>query len=122
MKRIFVMILVSVFLMAGIAYAQPKSNASPATVVLTYESTTSLYKNITFPYPTRDLVVRNNRSDRYVYVDVHSDSNATDTSSCYLLAPETSLELYDYITDGITLIWASPPVVSASDVSVLSVY
>lgn len=120
-RKILALVLCGLLFFGYVYAASYKSNASPVIVALTNRSTTSLYKNITFSYPTKDLIVRNN-SGRYIYVDVHNDDNTTDTAKCFLLAPGQPLELYDYVTNGISLIYASPPMVTASDISILSVY
>ena len=77
------------------------ANASPVIVGV---NTSATYKNITFPYPTRNLMIENNDSADYVYVDVKSDTNTSSKSSCYLLGPDDTLELFDFVTSGISIL------------------
>lgn len=122
MRRIWILVLLAVFLISAKVYAQPRGNASPATIGV---NSTTTYKNITFPYTTRDLVVRNNDSTAYIYVDTKSDTNTSILAPCYLLAPATELLLYDFLTDGISILyddgsWSTDT--EASPITVIATY
>ena len=103
MKKIVLLIVVLLFGLINIVYAQSNitANASPATVGV---NTTTTYVNITFPYPTRNLLIQNNDSADYVYVDLKSDTNTVNISSCFLLAPNEEINLFDFITSGISIL------------------
>ena len=121
MKRVFIGAIIFMF-MIGIVYAEMKSNASP--VLVCVNSISPKYKQITFDYPTRDLIIYNNDAHDNVYVDVKHSNNVSDTGAGVLLTAGNSLELYDFITSGITIIYDS--VFStrgeASPISVIAVY
>ena len=121
MKKILIIALVIIVGIVGKVLAQPRGNASPVVVGV---NTITTYKNITFPYPTRDLVIENNDSADYVWVDTKSNTNQTDIGSCYLLGPGDSLLLYDFITNGISIIRDTTYSIgdTASPISVIAIY
>lgn len=125
MKKIWLLAAIALLMLVLLSPAWadgPRQNASPVTTVLSNYAATDTYNNITFEYPTRDLRIKNNRSDMYLYVDLTSATNTDNYNRCYYLEPDGELFLYDFMTTGISLIWASPAVVKASDVTVLSVF
>ena len=119
--RFIALALVLLMVFGGSVSAQPRTNASP---VITYVNNITTYDNITFSYTTRDLIVENYDSDNYVYVDVKSDSNTADTSRCFLLGPGESLALYDFLTDGVSILHDNlySPSEEASPIAVIAVY
>ena len=98
---VFVLGFVVVLLSSSSSYAEVTANASPAIVGV---NTNAPYASKSFVVPTRNLIIRNNDSADYVYVDIKKDSNTNDKSSCYLLAAGASLEFYDFITSGISIL------------------
>lgn len=121
MRRIFLVIATILFLFVNSAQAELKQGASPLT---TGVNTSVTYKNIVFPYNTRDLIVQNNDSTAYVYVDVKNVDNTGNKADCFLLGPGNELALYDYITGGISLLFDNiySTDTTASPISVLAVY
>lgn len=120
-KRILGIAMIILILSVNFSWAQIKHGASPMT---TYVNATTTYRNITFPYNTRDLIIQNNDSTAYVYVDV-MNSDKTTPAGCFLLGPGNELNLYDYITSGISLVYDNVEFstdTEASPISVLAVY
>lgn len=115
MKRILSLVIIMCLVGYGYAFAY-RSNASP--FIVSFDENTNVVSK-TFTPSTRDLMIYNNDSSNYVWVNLNTDTATAYTSACYLLGPESSLELYDFITEGITIIadsshsagpYASPPV------------
>ena len=104
MKKVIVLCLVGLFLTCNVwAQSSYSANASPVTVSL---SAATPYVNITFPYTTRMLFIRNADSVEYVNVDLKSATNTTDTASCALIGPSSQLLLRDFATDGVSILRA----------------
>ena len=99
-RKILICVLCGL-IFCGMAYAASlTSNASPVTI--TWGSAN--YKSVTFSTTTRNLVIQNNDSAAYVYIDLKNSDNTADKGKCVLIAPSGSLELYDFLTDGISVI------------------
>ena len=104
------------------AMAWTATNSSPVT---TYVDQNTTYQNISLAPDSRNIVIENQDSDAYVYIDFDSATNTTDTSSCYLLGPNSSVELYDYMTEGISILFEQGdygPATGASPVCVIVTY
>lgn len=119
-------ILVFLILMGftGNAFAQSSYSANASPAVVAVDSTTT-YKNITFPYTTRNLYIRNCNSDNEIWVDLKSDANTGDLTSCILIDADSELDLKDFATDGISIIFDKLYLggdTSASPVSVLATW
>ena len=100
MRKVVVGILVF-SLLAGVAYAQVKGNASPCIVVL--DSTTK-YKNIDFEYPTRDLYIDNYDANTGVWVNLKKRTSTVGMNGLsFYLAPSSSQQFYDFMTQNITI-------------------
>lgn len=104
-------------------FAQYTSNASPATVTLT-QSTKQV--SLTFPYTTRNLLITNNDTADAVLIDPKNPNNTSDRSSCFVLAAGEDLPLYDFATNGISLMLDNQYIGggngSASPISVIATY
>ena len=101
MKKVLILAVVGILLFGNVCYAQLTQNASPVTVELTGATT---YKNITFNYPTRSIIIKNEDADSYVFVDLLSASNTSDTAKCSPLKYGEEIALYDFITIGISIL------------------
>ena len=120
-KSIVAIFIIMIF--ANFAYAASyTANASPATVGVN-SNTRSV--GITFTTPTRNLVIKNNDATEYAWVDLKSATNTSNRKACYLLDPDSTLTLYDYATDGISIIWDnqySSLSAEASPISIIATY
>lgn len=118
-------IFIGIFLLLTMNFgfaSEVRQGASPLT---TGVNSNTIYQNITFPYNTRDLIVQNNDATAYIYVDVKSATNTDSLSDCFLLGPGNEINLYDYITGGISLIYDNGGYstdTEASPISILAVY
>ena len=105
MKRILIFVLLGVFLISTKVYAQPRGNASPATIELSYSNPT---REITFPYQTRDLYIQNYDTTKGIWINFRgSDTNGVaydNNGSRHYIGPSTAEEFYDYLTNAITII------------------
>ena len=120
MKR-WILVTAFVMLIFTYAIAQTKSNVYQITVGVTAADPT---ESITFPYPTRDLIIQNNDADSvYTTVDtatVPSMSACTEgTEGCIVMAGSSSFELYDYRTDGVAFRYRGA---EASPITVIAIY
>ena len=101
-------LVVSLILLGGQpCFASLKTNTSGVVVALTSQTASRV---VVFPYPIKDLIIQNNDTTRYVWIDLTSTlngigfpANTVDTGRCVLLAPSQSMELYDFITEGMTI-------------------
>lgn len=120
MKKWIVMFLVMMIIPVS-GYAQVRQNASPVTVGVNSNST---YSNITFPFEARDVIVENNDSTAYIYVDPTSNTNTEYKNDCYLLGPDEELYLGDFRTIGISILYDSvySSDTEASPISVIGAY
>ena len=118
------LVMILICLISAQAYAF-KGNASCVTVELINIAS----RGIVFSPPTRDLNIRNNDADDYIWVDlkssIHGIDGFFDYAKCMLIAPGDDVTLYDFLTDGITIIkdpgtYGSS--VGASPVSVESIF
>ena len=95
-------LLIASLLIAQKSYAASyTSNASPVIVTV---STASPYRNITFAVTTRNLNILNGDSADAIWVDPTSDTNTNDLGRCYLVPAGQPLDLYDFATNGISII------------------
>lgn len=96
------------------------ANASPQTVTV---NTNTPYVGITFPYPTRNLTIINDDANDNVWIDLDDANNTGQRNQCFLLDSGESLNLYDFITEGITIVWDNIYTAGeASPISVLATY
>ena len=123
MKRVLILVLCGL-LFSGYAYAAALTrNASP--VIVTLDSTTT-YRNITFPFQTDNLNIINGDANDAIWVDVTSASNTNDIGKCFLVPAGETLDLYNFATDGISILRNTTYLGSgngiASPVSVIATY
>jgi len=104
MRRILVLLVLVIGLMVSESFAELTQNASPISVAV---GKNTRYKNISLSPPSRNVEINNNDPNNHVWVDLKSDTNTVDKSSCILMGPGDTLDLYDYITSGITFIWCN---------------
>ena len=101
MKKILVLILCGLMI-SGYAYAAALTrNASPVVVILTAATP---YKNITFSYQTETLNIINGDPTDAIWVDVMSANNTNDIGKCFLVPAGETLDLYNFATDGISIL------------------
>ena len=117
-------IFIGIMLMAGICFAETTSQTANVSCKTTYVDATTKYQNITFPTNIRHLTIINNDASQYVWVNPKSDTaTSVDTTVCFLLKPSTSLELFDFITGGISILYDnSYGSGEASPISVIATY
>lgn len=109
------LVMILICLISAQAYAF-KGNASSVIVDLSITAS----KGIVFSPPTRDLYISNYDANDYIWVDLKSSENGStgviavfDYAKCMLIGPSTDVTLYDFVTDGITII-KDPGVYGAS--------
>ena len=124
MKKSVLTILAIVLVLGlmGKIYAQSglSANASPQTVRV---NAATRYVGITFPYPTRNLSIINGDANEGVWIDLNDADNTGQRNQCVLLDAGQSLDLYDFITNAITIVWDNIYTSGeASPIAVLATY
>lgn len=125
MKKLFILfILLSIFINSTV-YAAGNgltANASPATVGVN-SNVTSV--SVPFTFMSRNLIVINNDTTAYVYIDTNDSTNTSAIGECFLLGPGKELDLYDFISSGVSILYDNGRYSTdkeASPISVITTY
>jgi hypothetical protein len=117
--RKWLLVLLGMVLAVDIAFAAATNNA--------YQIASGVRTGFTswainFPYPSRNIIVKNQGAS-WVWIDVTKSTTTTcafNTNGCTILKNDESIELYDFITNGISILNFNSG--TASPVSVVVTY
>lgn len=115
--------LVLLGLIFNLAYADESTKRNSYQITSFVNTSTQKTKAIDLPYTSADVTIINNDAADYVAVKVNGSTGTypfvIETAGSFLLGPTQAINLYDYATDGITLIGYTA---EASPVSVIVAY
>jgi hypothetical protein len=101
-----------------VCFAQGRTNIYQKSINVEYELTSSY--TIALPYDSRDLIVRNDDTADTIWVDLTAKTDKYSPGPGQILLPYgESIELFDYITSGVTVGAYNG---EASPVTVISTY
>ena len=118
-----VVVFLAIMMVVGSCYAADfKANAYQMT---TYVNSSQTYVNVTFPLPSRDVIITNSDASQNVRVDINSITrtslDALGTAGTITVPPLGVVSLRNYAVAGITFLYDTYSG-EASPVSVMSLY